>query len=153
MPQVEIWVPILGNGRDDAGPPHTDPSKGPYRPDIPDGVDWMSDEGAPTKFGDPNHPPATTYFNILVDEADVEKCAKRVAEKDLIEKDLLLVNMLRACQGDWDQKADLYFDTIENIATADAERKQVIKDVLVQGVHRGISAKKAEEIQQEYGLP
>lgn len=99
MASVEIWVPILGTGTRDDG----------YRPDLPcEGtppahtylIDWTTDEGAPTDFGDPKCPPACEYFNVIVDEKDVPKCTERIADADVPEGDKLLVAMIRKTRRD-----------------------------------------------------
>ena len=140
---VEIWGPLIGTGT------HEDP----WRPDIPAELDWSSDEGAPTDFSTPDFGPFCQYFNVLVNEKDVAKCTKRFADKDVSERDKLIVAMIRGCRGDYGAKADAFFDGIPNVASADDARKQVVKDVLVQAACRGLSAQKAEAIRIRLVLP
>lgn len=141
--KVEIWVPMLGDGSEDD----------PYRPDIPRGLAWSSDEGAPTDFLSADFRPATTCFNIIVDEEDVPKCTKRIPIADIPEKDSLVVEMIRECRGDWEQNVSGFFDKIEDIGAAGPERKRMIKDALLQAVARGVSAAKAEAIRRKHDLP
>lgn len=144
---VEIWVPFK---KDETGA---------WAPDIPEGIPFTTDEGAPTDFMSEDFRPFTQYFNILVDDKDAAECAKRIADKDVPERDTLIVEMVRACRGerasedDWNANADAFFDGIPDVADADDARKQVVKDVLVQAVCRGLSAQKAEAIRVRLELP
>ena len=71
---------------------------------------------------------------------------EEIAEADAAGKLNELVN-------DPEARMDSFFDAIPDLASANAERKQMVKDVLVQAVARGLSAAKAEAIRIKHGLP
>lgn len=144
MQSKSIWLPIIGDGSDE----------NPYRPDVPPTVSWSSDDGIPTNLGDKGRGhPLGKHANIIVAEADVGKCTKRILDKDVLERDRLIVDMLRMCRGDYDAKTDSFFDAIPGISSANEARRRAVKDVLIQAVLRGLSASKAEAIRQRLNLP
>jgi len=135
---IEVWVPLIGDGHDTM-----------YRPDIPDDMAFSSDECAPTDLMQDDGRPAVTAFNIIIDEADRD----RITEIEPPEKDVQLVNMIRACRGDYDGKAEAFFDAVPSVKTANAERKRMVKDVLLQGVARSLDAEIAQGIHAKHALP
>jgi hypothetical protein len=122
MPLVEIWVPLIGKGTTDD----------PWRPDVPDGIKWGSNEGAPTNFEDPAFRPAVSAFNILVDEKD----AASIHQVEPPKHDVALVGMIRACRGDWDRKLAEWFETPVAAAVDSGDAASLLK----QAYHRGASA-------------
>jgi len=147
---ASVWVPaIKGPGYVEPDLPRQDLGAGEFRWLIPFRI---APHGAPRDLLTPDSP-ATTHFNVMVRPEDVPKITSRVREKDVPEKDKLTVDMLRHCNGDYARKADSFFDAIENIGTADTDRKRAIKDVLIQAVARGLNPAKAETIQQRHDLP
>ena len=147
---VSVWVPaIKGPGYVEADLPREDLGGGEFTWLIPFKI---APHGAPRDLLHPDSP-ATIHFNVMVRPQDVPKLTSRVPDEDVHEKDKLTVEMLRHCNGDYDRKADSFFDGIEDIATADTDRKRAIKDVLIQAVARGLNPAKAETIQQRHELP
>jgi len=148
MAKVEIWVPILG-----PGDPKRPDQEADYEPDLPEGVEFGTDEGAPTDFGDARARPATKHFNVIVDERDAPKCAKRVPDGDVPEEDKLLVGMLRHCRRNIEAEADGFFDAILDVANGTDARKRMVKRLLIHAVHRGLSPARAERIRRRLNLP
>ena len=161
---IEIWTEIVGNGKREAWHPDL-PGKYDADGDWTSDVPYTADEDAPTDFGG-NYPnPATSLFNVLVDPADLPKIRAHlltkgkdiIAEQDAPEADLRLVRMLQTCKTagllDLSGKAEAYFNSIPNIATANAARKTTIGEVLLQASARGLSEKQARAIRTKHGLP
>ena len=138
MAKIEVWVPLIGDGHGIS-----------YGPDIPNDIGWETDEAAPTDLTRDDGRPAVTAFNIIIDEKD----RYRITEIEPPEKDVQLVNMIRACRGDYNGKAEAFFNSIPDLATADGQRKRIAKDVLLQAVARGLPPEKAQAIVERHGLP
>ena len=152
MSMTELWLPMIGDGK----------GMNEFRPDMPEGIHWTSDEAAPSDLVKYDGTNLTTEINILVDEKDLPAINKHLAEQhkpeavpfaDGPEKDVRLVSMIRACRDDYDRKADAYFDSIPNMTGAHESRKRMVKDILLQARARGLSAEKAEEIRLRHKLP
>ena len=151
----ELWVPAIQIQL--GGAPC-------FHPDIPDGLNSAAStplvthweygaDGAGWPADKLNSGMLSTHFCILVDEKEAEHCKKAIPESAVPEKEVLMVRMIQNCQGDYDRKADAYFDSIPNMTTATAARKRMVKDILLQARARGLSAEKAEEIRLRHKLP
>ena len=141
---AEIWLPIIGSGGPDD----------PYRPDIPTGIAWRTYDGIPVNLDGENiGRPIAAHALVSVAEEDAEKCAARVAPADVPEPDRLIVSMLRECRGRMDLLAPEFIGRIADGANVTAERKALVKRLLIHAVHRGLSAEKAMIICETHGLP
>jgi len=148
--RISVWVPaIKGPGYVEPDLPREDLGGGEFRWLIPFRI---APHGAPRDLLNPDSP-ATTYFNVLVRPEDLPKITSRIPEEDVPEKDKLTIGMLRHCNGDYDRRADSFFDGIKDIGTANAARKRAIKDVLIQAVARGLNPARAENIRARHDLP
>lgn len=158
MAETTIWVPIV-----DANQlPELDPRRRVWQvpgfrsfwiPDIPHDIDFRGGDGAPLDLSRAECPVFNTYWRITVDERDVEKIVNRVDEQDVPERDKLMAEMLHECRGGWNVNADRFFNSIPGMGSASSERKRMVKDILIQAVHRGLSPDKAEVIRQQLDLP
>lgn len=87
MSIVEIWV--TWKKAEDMGATFDAPD---IDPDLMRGTDNI----APTDYANGRNERATTYANVLVDEADLPKITTRVPDDDVPEKDKMLLQVIRA---------------------------------------------------------
>jgi len=146
MAQVTIWVPIQERADAEQGIIR--------RPDVPEAIPFTTREGIPADFVTETRPTplAITHAQIVVDERDVDKCPKRVQERDVAERDRLLVRMLQECGGDYERKADAFFDSVPDIATGTETRKRMAARLLLQAVARGLRPAKAVAISERHNF-
>ena len=142
MALIEIWLPLLGDGTEG----------NPYRPDIPAGMPYASDEAAPTDLLSHDGRPFTSTYNAMVDEKDAARCKKQIPLANVPEKDRLAVQMIRSCRDGYEAKAPAFFATIADISIGTIERKQMAIDLLDQAGARGLSAVKKLEIAESLEL-
>lgn len=131
---IEIWVPMAGDGHDE-----------PYHPDLPEGVGYTSDEGAPTDWGHPDFAPVVSRFNCIVDEKDIPAITAHLAAKgqsySLFDsgtpRDRAMVLVCRARRAG---KLSEFF------ATKTPGTKRDMKDALLQMTMWGVPPDEAEQI-------
>ena len=146
-----LWVPII-RCFDEAMDEYV------FRPDVPrKGMRWKMDKRAcpvdliPTS---PNHgKPLVGCAPILVENKYAAKITTAIDERDVPERDRLTVRMMQEASYDWEKDADGFFDSIPNVAGANVERKLMVKDILLQGVARGLSPERAEAVCKRLNLP
>jgi len=140
---VELWVPVIGDGRD--------PSSA-YRGDIPyDKIEGRTHCRMLVDKSDHGRPHAYCIVEVPADQAHL--CAKAVEESVVDERSQLAVAMQRGLHHRWNSHAvDQFFDNIDTAAMDDAGRRMV-KDLLIEAVHRGCSAQRAEAIRVRKNLP
>ena len=123
--------------------------------DVPDGVRYAWDDSITERFPTTQNMEQKVtvyqYANVGVAPDDVDKCSQIPADQ-VPEEARLAIQMVRHCRGDYNGKADTFFDSIPDIATADATRKRIVEDVLVQAKARGLSDEKADAIDQRLKL-
>lgn len=94
---IEVWVDRIGSGT----------RLDPFRPDVPRGMFWSSDEGCPTDFSRPDRAPAINGFNILIVEEDLpalrayaESRGQTVQLHESVQpEDRLIVEAIRAARN------------------------------------------------------
>ena len=168
-----LWVPIIryfdedlpvreplvrprGSRRD--GPEPVEGGDYVYGPDVPKrGMKWKMDNRAcPIDLipGSADYGrPLVAYAPILVEDQFADKIETAVSESTVPERDRLAVRMMQEASYDWEKDADKFFDSIPNVAAAAVERRRMVKDIVLQGVARGLSAEKAEAVCKRLNLP
>jgi len=126
-----------------------------YHPNIPNGIRWFGGDGLPTDFVAGDCRPATSLFNVRVDEKDIPAISAHLAKQgkkvvytpDAPERDVLMIEMAKACPVGRveESKADAFFDSID-MAEGDAAKRQAVADCIAQAQARGLLAAKAMEI-------
>jgi len=115
-------------------------------------INWRGHNALPRDFAGDPATPCVSRFSVLVEAEHVAHISSAVERDALDEKDGLMFDLLDYVDGDM-AKAEPFFDSIPDIATADATRKRTIKDVLLQATARGLSVDKAQSILEKHGLP
>jgi len=153
-----IWVPIKGDGSDET----------PLRADVPDGIAWDASGGLPPVMDVlPNgRPPLATtdglggHMLITVDERDVARIPKVVAERDVHPELRLIVRMTRQlrCEREGGRVTDTAHAALDATfddeagQTATPEGRYRLRRALAYLVRRGVDGARAIAIARRIGL-
>ena len=158
---IQMWVPLIDTFDLPEADPRRDeeterPKWGSMYPDIPHGIpfrvlDGMAQDAVADSPTRGKHVVDHVFCEVFVISADEVPAA--VSESGVPEKTQILSRMFREVRRDYEHKADAFFDSIPDVATASDERKGLVKDVLLQAVARGLSGEKAEKIRRRLNLP
>ena len=162
-----VWVKRLGDGGRD--PVYADlpwrawpDDKGNFRPNVPANLNaagkWFYDDSIVDDLVTAVNVPLNTWMRIGVDESDTGKLGAEgkdwfpEADPRVDEKSRLATEMILSLRGDYEKKADTFFNAID-LTGANAARKRGVKDVLLQCAARGLSETKARAIRTARALP
>ena len=150
VPWINIFTLPKGDPRYEAPLPSDVNS---WRADTPAGVEIAVVDSSFDDLIALDGSKPVTHVEIVVSLADKPKVTSAVLYKDIPEKTRLMVEMYNTCRSDWEHTAATFFQAIPNIGLANAARLRIIKDVLLQGVVRGLIARTGETIRSTYNMP
>lgn len=125
---TELWVPIVGSGTD----------ADPFRPDVPEGVAWATDNGVPCDLG-PDSPtygrPVNGHMLIQVADKDAPLVKAAVPADEVPAGERALVECVRVPAEGGVVTAEEELQVEQKVAgLSSAERTRVLAQMALRGL-------------------